>query len=93
MERFWRRLREGRERGLRGCEGPGFGSPSVWLGSAISNTVGGRDLLSKAAASGRAASTSSHVSGRAARAAAGTASLASVVQPPLPLYRDQSIDA
>ena len=26
-------------------------------------------------------------------AAAGTASLASVVQPPLPIYRDQSIDA
>ena len=67
VERFQRRLREGRERGLRGCEGPGWGSPSVGLGSAISNTVGGRDLLSKAAASGRAASTS----GRAARGSSG----------------------
>ena len=42
-----------------------------WLGSAISNTVGGRDLLSKAAASRRAVSTSSLVSGRAAWGSSG----------------------
>ena len=71
VERFQCRLREGSERGLRGCEGSGWGPSSVWLESTISNTMCGRVPLSKAAASGKAASICSHVSGRAARGSSG----------------------
>ena len=51
----------------------------------MSNTVGGLVRLSKAAASGKAASTCSRVSGRGRGAAAGTQSQASLYKLPQPL--------
>ena len=66
-ERFRGRLREWRlgERDPRCCEGPCERFPAVRPGSGMSTTVGGRSRRSKAAASGRAASMTSRVSGRA----------------------------
>ena len=72
MERFRRHLRDWRlcKRDSRGGKGPGWYF-SVNLGSAMSNTVGGRVLRSSAAASGKAASICSRASGRAARGSSG----------------------
>ena len=68
-ERFRGRLREWRlgERDPRCCEGPGKRFPVVRPGSGMSTTLGGCSRRSKAAASGRAASMASRVSGQAAR--------------------------
>ena len=68
VERFHGRLREWRlgELDPRCCEGSGKRFPAVCPGSGMSTTVGGRSRRSKAAASGRAASMASRVSGRAA---------------------------
>ena len=59
VERLQWRLRDWRWRGPCGCE------------SVISNTVGGLDRRSRAAAYGRAASIISRVSGRVARCSSG----------------------
>ena len=67
-ERFLGRLRDWRlgERDPRGWEGPGQRVSSNCLGSGMSTTVGGRSARCRAAASGRAASMVSRVSGRSA---------------------------
>ena len=68
-ERFRGRLREWclGEHNPRCCEGPGKRCTVVRTGFGMSTTIGGRSRRSKAAASGRAASMASCVSGRAAR--------------------------
>ena len=90
-ERFRGCLREWRlgERHPGCCKGPGKQFPVERPGSGMSTTVGGRSQRSKAAASGRAASMTSRVSGRAPRGR-GRRSQASAFQLPLPLLWDQS---
>ena len=68
-ERFRGRLREWclGERDPHCCQGPGKRFPVVPPGCGMSTTIGGHSRRSKAAASGRATSMASRVSGRAAR--------------------------